>query len=109
MLRLLLAEQVSIRNLPLILEATAEGVRCTCPAEDVCEHVRQRLGFQIVAGLQRDDGTLPLIQLAPEWEETFAGYQMEGKDKGRRDVALPPETLQQACRDAIGEEVTRAR
>jgi flagellar biosynthesis protein FlhA len=105
-LRLLLAEQVSIRNLPLILEATAEGRQMHARPEDVCEHVRQRLGFQIVAGLQRDDGTLPLIQLAPEWEDTFAAYQMEGKD-GRRDVALPPQTFNKLA-EAVGAEVTRA-
>jgi flagellar biosynthesis protein FlhA len=105
-LRLLLAEQVSIRNLPLILEATAEARQMHARPEDVCEHVRQRLGFQIVAGLQRDDGTLPLIQLAPEWEDTFAAYQMEGKD-GRRDVALPPQTFNKLA-EAVDAEVTRA-
>ncbi|WP_397541799.1 flagellar biosynthesis protein FlhA [Roseovarius salis] len=105
-LRLLLAEQVSIRNLPLILEATAEGRQMHARPEDVCEHVRQRLAFQIVAGLQREDGTLPLIQLAPEWEETFSSYQMDGKD-GRRDVALPPQTFNQLA-DAVGEQVQRA-
>ncbi len=88
-LRLLLEERVSIRNLPLILEAMAEA-RNFGPPEAVCEHVRQRLGFQIIAGVQRGDGTLPLIQLAPEWEKTFAAHQMES-DHGMRDVALPPE------------------
>ena len=105
-LRLLLAERVSIRNLPLIIEATAEGRQILPTPDAICEHVRQRLGFQIVAELQRPDGTLPLIQLAPEWEETFAGYQVEG-DKGRRDVALPPD-LFNSLTDAIGAEVSRA-
>ena len=91
-LRLLLEEKVSIRNLPLILEATAEGRQIHNGPEAICEHVRQRLGFQIVARLQSDNGTLPLVQLAPEWEETFSTYQMDGKD-GRLDVALPPETF----------------
>ncbi|MEH6477886.1 MAG: flagellar biosynthesis protein FlhA, partial [Sneathiella sp.] len=44
-LRLLLDEQVSIRNLPLILEATAEARGMNAQAEAICEHVRQRLGF----------------------------------------------------------------
>lgn len=85
-LRLLLEERVSIRNLPLVLEAIAEG-RGLGPPEAVCDHVRQRLGFQLVAELKREDGTIPLIQLAPEWEKTFATYQIDGA----RDVALPPE------------------
>jgi flagellar biosynthesis protein FlhA len=88
-LRLLLEERVSIRNLPLILEAIAEGRGLGTP-EAVCEHVRHRLGFQLVAELKREDGTIPLIQLAPEWERTFATHQIDG-DRGSRDVALPPE------------------
>ncbi len=105
-LRLLLAEQVSIRNLPLILEAAAEGRQVHSQADALCEFVRQRLGFQIVAGLQRQDGTLPLIQLAPEWEDTFSTYQMDA-DRGGLDVALPPD-LFNALAKAVGEEVARA-
>ena len=88
-LRLLLEERVSIRNLPLILEAVAEARGQNAQPEAICEHVRQRLGFQLVAELRRDDGTLPLIQLAPEWETTFESYQVEG-DRGF-DIALPPD------------------
>ncbi|MGA0539500.1 flagellar biosynthesis protein FlhA [Neotabrizicola sp. VNH66] len=87
-LRLLLEERVSIRNLPLILEATAEARGMGAP-EMVCEHVRQRLGFQIVSDYRRPDGALPLIQLAPEWERTFQTHQLDGA----RDVALPPDVF----------------
>jgi flagellar biosynthesis protein FlhA len=55
-LRLLLAEEVSIRNLPVVLEAIAEGRQVHKQPEALCEHVRQRLGFQLVAGLQRAEG-----------------------------------------------------
>ncbi|MCZ4352893.1 flagellar biosynthesis protein FlhA [Roseovarius aestuarii] len=105
-LRLLLAEQVSIRNLPLIIEATAEARQLHQKPEAICEHVRQRLGFQLVANLQRDDGTLPLIQLAPEWEDTFTTYQVD-QDRGRLDVALPPE-LFNALTTGVSGEVARA-
>lgn len=88
-LRLLLEERVSIRNLPLILEAIAEARGLPSP-EAICEHVRQRIGFQLVAEIRRDDGTIPLIQLAPEWERIFRDHQMEG-ERGSRDIALPPE------------------
>lgn len=91
-LRLLLDELVSIRNLPLILEAIAEARAITNQPEAVCEHVRQKLGFQIVSELQRDDGSIPLIQFAPEWEETFNTYQIEA-DRGGLDVALPPDVF----------------
>ncbi|BBU59237.1 flagellar biosynthesis protein FlhA [Mameliella alba] len=104
-LRLLLDEQVSIRNLPLILETIAEMRGQQTQPEVVCEHVRQRLGFQLVAGMRRDDGTIPLVQLAPEWEETFISYQVENS-QGALDVALPPEkfeALTSGLADTIGE------
>ena len=88
-LRLLLDERVSVRNLPLILEALAELRGLPPDPEAACEHVRRRLGFQLVAGLKRADGSLPLIQLAPEWEQTFAAYQIED-ERGRPEIALPP-------------------
>ncbi len=105
-LRLLLAEQVSVRNLPLILEATAEARQLHTQTEAICEHVRQRLGFQLVANLQRPDGSLPLIQLAPEWEDTFATYQIDN-DRGRMDVALPPEIFN-TLTASVSEQVSLA-
>ena len=104
-LKLLLEERVSIRNLPLVLEAMAEARGLPTP-EAVCEHVRQRLGFQIVADLKREDGTIPLLQLAPEWEKTFTTYQVEG-ERGLRDVALPPEQFGRLA-NALAERIHRA-
>lgn len=88
-LRNLLEEQVSIRNIPLILEAIAEARPMHAGIEGVVEHVRQRLGFQLVAPLKREDGTIPLVQLDPEWEEKFAAYQIDAGSG--LDVALPPD------------------
>lgn len=108
-LRLLLEEQVSIRNMPLILEATVEARHVHVLPEAICEHVRQRLGFQLVADMKRDDGTIPLVQLAPEWEDTFATYQIDG-DNGVFDVALPPDvfnTLTQSIADRMSEASDR--
>ena len=89
-LRLLLDERVSIRNIPLILESIAEARIHTTQPESICEHVRQRLGFQLVAEMKREDGTIPLVQLAPEWEDTFSTYQVDASG-GNLDVALPPD------------------
>lgn len=104
-LRLLLEERVSIRNLPLILESVAEARSIGSP-EAICEHVRQRLGFQLVAALRREDGTIPLLQLAPEWEKTFAIYQIDG-EKGQRDVALPPEQFSRLANN-LAEKLNKA-
>ena len=87
-LKLLLEERVSIRNMPLILEALAEIGPLRRPIEEQCEHVRQKLGFQIVAGLKRSDGSVPVIQLAPEWEELFSAHQVPVDDSSF-NVALP--------------------
>ncbi len=105
-LRLLLEERVSIRNLPLILEAIAEARSATATPESIAEHVRQRLGFQLVAELRRADGTIPLVQLAPEWEQTFATYQIEG-DRGHSDVALPPDEFNRLA-GAVADRLARA-
>lgn len=105
-LRLLLEEQVSIRNMALILEAIAELRGQNNSPEAICEHVRQRIGFQLVAGMRRKDGTLPLIQLAPEWEDTFSTYQVEGT-RGGLDVALPPEMFE-TLTTGVASEVSEA-
>lgn len=104
-LRLLLDERVSIRNLPLILEAIAEGRGAGNP-EAICEHVRRRLGFQLVAEIRRDDGTVPLLQLAPEWEDLFAAHQVEG-DRGQTDVALPPEKFNRLATN-VADKIAKA-
>ncbi|MBB3994006.1 flagellar biosynthesis protein FlhA [Sulfitobacter undariae] len=104
-LRLLLAEQVSIRNLPLILEAIAEARGQNAQPEAICELVRQKLGFQLVAELRREDGTLPLVQLAPEWEETFNAYQVDA-DRGL-DIALPPNLFNKLA-DGVSHKLNEA-
>jgi flagellar biosynthesis protein FlhA len=105
-LRLLLEERVSIRNMPLILEATSEARQLYKTVDGIVEHVRQRLGFQLVAEVRREDGTIPLVQLAPEWEETFTTYEVRS-DRGTGDVALPPENFNQLA-DGISEKLAQA-
>ena len=105
-LRLLLEERVSIRNLPLILEAVSESNAPGAAPEVICEHVRHRLGFQLVAGLQEADGALPLIQLQPSWEEMFQAYQLPDA-AGVVDVALPPAEFSRLA-SAIAERIAQA-
>lgn len=102
-LRLLLEERVSIRNMPLILESIAEARLSTTQSEGICEHVRQRMSFQLVAEMKREDGTIPLVQLAPEWEETFNTYQIETA-AGGLDIALPPDLFNRLA-DGVSERL----
>ncbi|CTQ49092.1 flagellar biosynthesis protein FlhA [Jannaschia donghaensis] len=104
-LRLLLAERVSVRNLPVILEAMAERREAGLSPEDMADHVRQRIAMQIMRGLQRLDGSLPLIQLSPDWEAAFQMHQLDGGN-GRAEIALPPELFQKLAlglADSIGQ------
>ena len=103
-LRLLLDERVSVRNLPLILEAIAEARPGAADAETIAEHVRRRLGFQIVAEMLEPDGALPLIQLSPAWEETFAAHETGGEAP---DVALPPAEFNRLAQ-SVAEKVAKA-
>ena len=105
-LRLLLEERVSVRNLPLIIEAAAEGRQLFQTADAIAEHVRQRLGFQLVAQMRRGDGTIPLVQLAAEWEDTFTTYEIRA-ERGGGDVALPPDVFNQLA-DGIAEKLGQA-
>ncbi|PWJ17415.1 flagellar biosynthesis protein FlhA [Jannaschia seohaensis] len=103
-LRHLLAERVSVRNLPVILETIAARRDMDATPEDTAEHVRHRLADQITAELKRPDGTVPLLQLAPDWEDAFARHQVDG-GAGGRDIALPPELFQRLAAnmaDGIG-------
>lgn len=88
-IRRLLEERVSVRNLPMILEAITEAKRHTSAEDVIAEHVRTRLGFQLVRDHLEDDGALPMIQLAPDWERLFAEHQIDD-ETGLADIALPP-------------------
>ncbi len=63
-LKLLLSERVSIRNLHLILEAVAEITPHARRAEQIAEHVRMRVAQQICGDLA-EDGTLHVLGSAP--------------------------------------------
>jgi flagellar biosynthesis protein FlhA len=92
-IRLLLEEQVSVRNLPLILEAIAEAKMLTTSVEAITETVRRKLSLQITNRLLAPDGTLPLVQLAPEWEGLFRQHEVRDASGGASDVALPPSEI----------------
>ncbi|RYB03295.1 flagellar biosynthesis protein FlhA [Lichenibacterium ramalinae] len=69
-LKLLLGERVSIRNLHLILEAIAEIVPHVRRSEQVAEHVRVRMAQQICGDLT-DNGALKVLRLGNRWDLAF--------------------------------------
>ena len=69
-LKLLLAERVSIRNLNLILEAIAEIAPHVRRAEQIAEHVRVRIAPQICDELMVD-GSMAILRLGARWDLAF--------------------------------------
>lgn len=69
-LKLLLAERISIRNLNLMLEAIAEIVPYARRSEQVAEHVRMRMAQQICGDLS-EDGALKILRLGNRWDLAF--------------------------------------
>jgi len=108
-LRLLLAERVSIRNLPVILEAISEGRSALSSPEQIAEYVRQRIGFQFIAKLRNQEGRLPLIQLSPDWETLFRENETD-RENGQTDIALSPSDfnrLAQSVRERVSAAIAR--
>jgi flagellar biosynthesis protein FlhA len=69
-LKLLVGERISIRNLHLILEAIAEVAPHVRRAELLVEHVRMRLAPQICGDLA-DGGVLKVLRLGNRWDLAF--------------------------------------
>ncbi len=93
-LRLLLAERVSMRNIPLILETIAEVKPVMNSIEQITECVRQRLSYQFISKLHDEQGRLPLIQIGPDWETLFCEHEIKKPENAQGlpvDIALPPD------------------
>jgi flagellar biosynthesis protein FlhA len=92
-LQTLLAERISIRDLPSVLEGIAEALGHTKNALYLSEHVRARLARQICHQNLSPSGYLPLIALSPAWEQAFA-ESIVGQGE-ERQLAMAPSQLQQ--------------
>ncbi|MET3911177.1 flagellar biosynthesis protein FlhA [Bradyrhizobium sp. S3.3.6] len=98
-LKILLGERVSIRNLHLILEAIAEIAPHVRRSEQVAEHVRMRLAQQICGDLS-DNGVLNVLRLGNRWDLAF--HQNLKRD-GKGDVVefdADPRLIEQFATEA---------
>lgn len=87
----LLAEGISIRDIPTILEGIAEACAFTQNLTHMTEHVRSRLARQISAQQSRD-GVIPIVTLSARWDQEFAESILgQGDD---RHLAMAPSSLQ---------------
>ena len=89
----LLAERVSIRDLPTILEGVSEACGYTRNVTAITEHVRARLARQISNDQVNPQGFIPMITLSPQWEQSFAEAIVgEGEE---RQLSMAPTRLQE--------------
>jgi flagellar biosynthesis protein FlhA len=93
-LKLLLAERISIRNLHLIIEAIAEIAPHVRRTEQIVEHVRIRMAQQICGDLA-EGGVLKVLRLGNRWDLAF--HQSLKRDaKGEvREFDIDPRQLEE--------------
>jgi len=98
-LKLLLAERVSIRNLHLIIEAIAEIAPHVRRTEQIVEHVRIRMSQQICGDLT-EAGALKVLRLGNRWDLAF--HQALKRDaKGEiREFDIDPRLLEEFGQEA---------
>jgi flagellar biosynthesis protein FlhA len=101
-LKLLLSERISIRNLHLIIEAIAEIAPHVRRTEQIVEHVRIRMAQQICGDLS-EGGMLKVLRLGNRWDLAF--HQALKRDaKGEvREFDIDPRLLEE-----FGNETTAA-
>ncbi len=89
----LLAERVSIRDMPTILEGVSEACGHTRQVMMITEHVRARLARQISDMNANAQGFIPLITLSPQWEQAFAESLIGTNDE--KQLSMAPSKLQE--------------
>jgi flagellar biosynthesis protein FlhA len=98
-LKNLLAERVSIRNLYLALEAIAEIAPHVRKPEFITEHVRMRLAQQICGDIAAGQ-PLKIVRLGSKWDVTFL-QALKRDAKGEViEFDLEPKTLEAFASDA---------
>ncbi|WP_407645428.1 flagellar biosynthesis protein FlhA [Geminicoccus roseus] len=92
----LLAERISIRDLPTVLEAIGEALVHTQNTVVIVEHVRSRLARQISTMFTGEGGYIPVVTLSASWEQAL-GEALVGQGE-ERQLAIAPDRLQQFVR-----------
>ncbi|MDG1167602.1 MAG: flagellar biosynthesis protein FlhA [Sulfitobacter sp.] len=92
-LQALLAERVSVRNLPKIIEAVAEASANTKNIRTVIEHARGKLAKQICQSLTDAQGYIPVINLGGEWESEL--LSAISTNNGEETFLMSPSRVQE--------------
>ena len=89
----LLEEQISIRDLGLVIEAINEVCASTKNIILITEHVRSRLARQICAANVDEDENLNIILLSDDWENEFLQSLIDDGN-GMKILGMAPLSLQ---------------
>lgn len=92
-LQALLAERVSIRNLPRIIEAVAEATATTQNIQLIVEHVRTRLAQQICRSLADQKGYISVITLNEAWSKEMSAAISH--QNGEDSFIMSPQRVQE--------------
>jgi flagellar biosynthesis protein FlhA len=97
-LQALLAERVSIRDLPTILEGIQEATAGGGPRgmATILGMVRQRLARQLTDSIRTPVGHVPIVTMSAEWEDAFAEALVGPPEE--RQLAMAPSRLTEFAR-----------
>lgn len=103
-LQKLLKEKISVRNLPVILEALADHAMYSKDPEVLTEYVRQALARQITLQYTQPGEPLRVITAGPSLEKTIS-ESVEQSEQGSY-LAMDPDTSQRIYQN-VSEQVNR--
>lgn len=90
-LQRLLSENVSIRDLPTIIEACAEAARQSKEVVFIAESARRALSEQICFKMLDSDGSIPVAVVSQGWEQELSKAIVGSGERTR--IVLSPEKL----------------
>ncbi|MBS0242123.1 MAG: flagellar biosynthesis protein FlhA [Proteobacteria bacterium] len=97
--KLLLAERISVRNVPMILEAVAEVAPHVRKPEAICEHVRLCLAHQICGDLSGGDA-LRILRTGGRWDAAFHNALRRDARGELIEFDLDQKLIEQFCSEA---------
>ncbi|MGM8214485.1 flagellar biosynthesis protein FlhA [Bacillaceae bacterium W0354] len=103
-LRKLLDEQISIRNLPIIFETLADFGKMTNDTDLLAEYCRQSLSVQITKQYLNDRDVLKVVTISPQIEKIIAEH-IQQTEHGNY-LSIDPDT-QHKIIQSINDEVNR--
>ena len=92
-LKNLLSEMISIKDLPTIIETAADVAKDSKNVVEITEYVRKRILRQISSLYATTDNKIPVISLSPPWEQILM-QNLITKENGENQLALPINHLQ---------------